>query len=149
MVSNLEFMSILEKEMKQMILCFVAKDGLVFMAFCVNGSWKVPLAYFFIEGLSGKEHANLIKVCLQRLHDTGADVLSITCDGPSCHFSMMSDLGASLNPRNLKVYFNHPCEESKVVYVFLDICHMLKLVRNTLGEYQVLADENGNKILWQ
>ena len=38
-----------------------AKDALVFMAVHVNGSWKFPLAYFFIDGLSGSERANLFK----------------------------------------------------------------------------------------
>ncbi len=45
----------------------VAKDALVLMAVCINGSWKVPCGYFLIDGLSGSERANLVKVCLQRL----------------------------------------------------------------------------------
>ena len=36
-----------------------AKDALVLMAVCVNGSCKVPLAYFFVNGLDGRERANL------------------------------------------------------------------------------------------
>eukprot|EP00795_Rhopilema_esculentum_P003236 gene3236-1558_t len=58
----------------------VAKDVLVLMAVCINGSWKVPCGYFFIDGLSGCERANLISVCLQRLWDTGVQVVSVTCD---------------------------------------------------------------------
>ena len=81
----------------------VAKDALVFMAVCVNGAWKVPLAYFFVDGLSGSECSNLIPVCLQRLWDTGVKVVSVTCDGLSCHFSMLSELGARLEPQNLRV----------------------------------------------
>ena len=71
----------------------VAKDALVFMVVNVNGSWKVPCGYFLIDGLQGKEHANLVKLCIQRLSDTGVTVVSLTCDGPSCHFTMMSELG--------------------------------------------------------
>eukprot|EP00795_Rhopilema_esculentum_P013870 gene13870-4818_t len=82
----------------------VAKEVLVFMAVSVNGAWKIPLAYFFIDGLSGAERANLINVCLQRIWDTGAKVVSVTCDGPSCHFSMMSELGAKLDPNDLKCF---------------------------------------------
>jgi len=33
----------------------VAKDALVFMVVSVNSSWKIPIAYFFIDGLSGVE----------------------------------------------------------------------------------------------
>eukprot|EP00795_Rhopilema_esculentum_P014927 gene14927-6066_t len=108
----------------------VAKDALVLMTVCINGSWKVPCGYFFIDGLSGVERANLVNVCLQRLWDTGAEVASVTFDGPSCHFTMSSELGASLNVENLKPYFPHPVQSEKKVNIYLDVCHMLKLVRN-------------------
>ena len=62
-------MSICEIGLRMMIP--VAKDVLVLMAVCINGSWKVPCGYFFIDGLSRSERANLITVCLQQLWDTG------------------------------------------------------------------------------
>ena len=67
----------------------VAKDVLVIMAVCVNEAWKIPIAYFFIDGLRGSERANLINISLQQIWDTEAQVVSVTCDGPSCHFSML------------------------------------------------------------
>ena len=33
----------------------LAKDALVFMVVGINELWKVPVRYFFIDGLSGKE----------------------------------------------------------------------------------------------
>jgi hypothetical protein len=65
-----------------------AKDALVFMVFSLNESWKVPCGYFFVDGLSVVERANLVKVCIQRLHDVGVKVSALICDGPSGHFSM-------------------------------------------------------------
>ena len=127
----------------------VAADALVLMAVSLNDSWKVPCAYFFVNGLSGEERANLIQECIQRLHDAGAKVVSLTCDGPSCHFSMLRHLGVILDPATLKAYFVHPSDPHNKIYVFLDICHMLKLVRNTLGTGGVFIDQDGNKILWQ
>ena len=127
----------------------VAGDALVFMVVAVDGSWKVPCGYFFIDGLSGKERANLVKVCIQRLSDVGVKVISLTCDGPSCHFSMLSALGASLHLANMIPYFPHPNNNKEKIYVLLDVCHMLKLVRNTLAEKGILVDKDGGKILWQ
>ncbi|PIK44382.1 putative THAP domain-containing protein 9-like [Apostichopus japonicus] len=75
----------------------VAKDALVLMAVSVDQSWKIPLGYFLINGMSGEERANLINQCLQKLHDVGVRAVSLTCDGPSCHFAMMRHLGAKLN----------------------------------------------------
>eukprot|EP00112_Aurelia_sp_Birch-Aquarium-sp1_P019768 Seg4956.1 transcript_id=Seg4956.1/GoldUCD/mRNA.D3Y31 product="DNA transposase THAP9" protein_id=Seg4956.1/GoldUCD/D3Y31 len=127
----------------------VAKDALVLMVVSINGAWKIPCGYFFVEGLSGLERANLVKVCIQRLHDAGVIVVSLTCDGPACHFSMLTELGAHLTPPNLQAYFLNPLDPNKKIYILLDVCHMLKLVRNTLGNGGIFIDKNGNKIYWQ
>ena len=37
----------------------------------------------------------------------------------------------------------------KKIYVLLDVCHMLKLVRNTLGSYRILIDKDDNKVCWK
>ena len=89
-----------------------------------------------------------MKICIKKLHDAGVSVVSLTCDGPSCHFTMMNELGACLDPNNLKAYFPHPLEPNKKIHVLLDICHMLKLVRNTLGQGGILMDKDGSKIYW-
>ena len=125
----------------------VAKDVLVLMAVCVNSSWKVPCGYFLVDGLSGSERANLVKTCIEKLHDVGVDVVSLTCDGPSCHFTMLKELGACLDPTTLQAYFTHPMD-SKKVHILLDVCHMLKLIRNTLGEGGILIDKDGGRICW-
>ena len=45
-------------------------------------------------------------------------------------------------------YFLHPSNKEKI-YALLDVCHMLKLVRNTLAEKEIILDKDGGKILWQ
>jgi len=37
-----------------------ATKALVFMVVAVNGNWKLPIAYFFIDGLNGGDRANLV-----------------------------------------------------------------------------------------
>ena len=127
----------------------IAKDALVFMVVGVNETWKVPVGYFFIDGLSGKERANLIKVYIKKLHDVGIDIISLICDGPSCHFAMLNALGADLKVPYIQPYFLNPLDKEKKIYDFLDICHMLKLIRNTLGDSGILHDKDGNTISWQ
>ena len=127
----------------------LAKDALVFMVVGINKTWKVPVGYFFIDGLSGEERANLVTVCIKKLHDIGVDVISLICDGPSCHLAMLRTLGACMTPQNLKPYFIHPSDKGKKIYVLLDICHMLKLVRNTLGDGGILVDKDGKKVCWE
>ena len=126
-----------------------ATDALVFMAVSVNSSWKVPCGYFLIKGLTGEEKANLTKECITKLHDVGVKVVSFTCDGPSSHQSMLTTLGVHLSSDNLQSYFVHPCDPKAKIYIFLDACHMIKLVRNTFSDYKVLKDKGGNTIKWQ
>ncbi|KAI5744908.1 hypothetical protein M8J76_006466 [Diaphorina citri] len=117
-----------------------AKEALVFLLNCVNGSWKYPVAYFFTSGVSGEQLAGLVSRCLTLLHETGVTVCSLTFDGAASNVSMATHLGCSLKPESLKTYFSHP-ETGEKVYVFLDACHMLKLVRNTFGERNLISND--------
>ena len=56
-------------------------------------------------------------------------------DGLPANITMANDLGAKINLEDLKNFFEHPTNK-KLVYIILDAFHMLKLVRNLLGDYQ-------------
>lgn len=126
----------------------LATEALVFHLVFVNSSWKIPVGYFFIAGLNSEQITGLVKQCLTLIHDTGVTVASLTCDGTSCHISMANKLGCSLNPENLLTTFPHPLTKMPV-HFFFDPSHMLKLVRNTIGEYKVLIDKDNNSIEWK
>ena len=107
------------------------------------------MGYFLIGGMNGSERANLVRTCLKKLHEVGVEVISLTCDGPSCKFGMISQLGASFDVDNLQTFFKHPLNPDKKVFIMQDICHMIKLVRNTLGKGLILVDKDGGKMSWQ
>ena len=115
----------------------VATDVLVMMIVAVNQSWKIPVGHFFITGLSGMTRAKLVKDCLQRCQSANIHVVNVTCDGPTCNMSMLKCLGVSLDPYNFKPWIKLS-ESSEKVHVLLDPVHMLKLIRNSLGELRVL-----------
>lgn len=128
----------------------LASNALIFMVVCLHSNWKIPVAYFFINGLSGKERANLVNECLIRLHDCNIEIPSITFDGPSCHFSMAQHLGATLAMPDPQPWFQHPSDESKRVYIILDVCHMLKLMRNHWAVLKIFKDPIDNGVIdWQ
>ena len=126
-----------------------ATDALVYMAVSLNSNWKVPCGYFLVNGLTGNEKAGLTKECIAKLHDVGVKVVSFTCDGPTSHQSMLKALGARLSPDNLQAFFEHPCDPNAKIYVFLDACHMIKLVRNTMSDWKILKDKHGSAINWE
>ena len=127
----------------------LAKDALVMMAVSVNAGWKIPLGYFLIDGMSGEERANLVSECFHKLHEAGVRAVSLTCDGPSCHFSMMRHLGVNMTVTVQDHSFPHPADPSLKVYVVLDVCHMLKLLRNALSDIRFLRTQDGRIVSWK
>lgn len=125
----------------------IAREALVFMLVAVNAAWKVPVAYFFINGLTALEKAALVSQCLEQIHTTGALVASLTFDGTITNLSMCKNLGANLNINGLKPYFEHPITKHKV-FIFMDACHMIKLIRNCLGTKKIIGVKN-NKVEWR
>jgi len=51
-------------------------------------------------------------------------------------------LGVDLDKRIS--WFVNPITHEEI-YIFMNPAHMLKLIRNTLGDYGILYDENGKK----
>lgn len=57
-------------------------------------------------------------------------------------------LGANLSFTNLITFIQHP-ETNEKVYILLDATHMLKLCRNTLGDWKTIYDGNDKVIQWK
>ncbi|KAL4136309.1 hypothetical protein QTP88_007857 [Uroleucon formosanum] len=90
-----------------------AKDAFVIMVVDINTSWKVPIAYYLINGISSEEKANIILNCLQELDTTGVIIKTLTLDGAANNLSMASELEANLQYSELKPYFLHPNTNDK------------------------------------
>lgn len=127
----------------------IAKEALVFLVVGVNELWKVPVGYFLINSITGEQKANLVFQCLSLLHNCGICIKSVTCDGVANNLSMIRLLKCNIsNSRCLQGYFEHPISRQKV-HIFLDPCHMLKLVRNMLGDYKCIVNGKGQSIKWE
>lgn len=125
----------------------VAKEALVFLLTAINGAWKVPVGYFLVDGVSGEQRANLVNQCLELLHETGVEVTSLTFDGCPANVTMAKNLGCIFDIDNLKTNFEHPVTK-KPIYIFLDPCHMLKLLRNALEANKVFIDDLNREVKW-
>ena len=58
-------------------------------------------------------------------------------------------MSTELTAGNLKPYFPHLVQPEKKVHILFDVCHMLKLIRNTLGDGGIIVDGSGKKIFWK
>lgn len=127
----------------------IATQVYVLMLVALNDAFKLPLGYFFISGMNAEQRANIIKMCLRKCYEVGADVVSLTFDGCAANLAAANLLGCNFeNPTDLKTYFPHPANGKQVV-VFLDPCHMVKLVRNTFESKKGFVDENGHSVQWR
>lgn len=86
--------------------------------------------------------------CLSFLHETGIHITSLTFDGAPANLSMAEKLGADFSDSlNLTTSFKHP-ETNSEVYIYLDACHMLELVRNCFASQPGLRDMQQRDIKW-
>ncbi|KAL4084262.1 hypothetical protein QTP88_028087 [Uroleucon formosanum] len=99
-----------------------ATQALVFMLVATNSNWKVPVGYFLINGIGLTEKGNLVNTCIELVHNIGVQVRTLTFDGTH--------------------------ESGIIVHILLDAAHMLKLCRNTLGDWKTLYDESMKPIKW-
>ena len=108
---------------------------------------QLPVGYFLIDGLDATPRSNVIGQCFAKLHNVNSNVMSLTFDGASSNIAMVKILGLNLDcsAQSFTTSFPHAITQAPVV-VFLDPCHMLKLVRNTLADKKSMFDEN-NKII--
>lgn len=94
-----------------------------------NEHWKMAAGYFLIHGLSGFERQNLIIQCLTKLPATNLEILLLTFDEAYCNMCRAEYLECHFNVGNMKPnWFSHLTR--RPVAVFLDLCQMMRLVRN-------------------
>lgn len=123
----------------------LAKEALVYLLTGINQRWKIPVAYFFVAGLTTEERAEITKKVLEFISASKVHVIALTFDGLPANISMCLKLNADVYK---KPYFKHPIDDYNI-YIFFDAAHMLKLIRNTLASKKIIFDKNGNAIKWE
>lgn len=124
-----------------------AKNALVFLVVGINGYWKIPIAYFLIDGLNGKERANLLMKAIELLRETGVTLCSVTFDGAKVNLKICTELGASFNVDNPKPFILNG--EQDKLFCFYDPAHMLKLIRNAWNNRVIIKNFKGEEINWE
>lgn len=124
----------------------IASNALVFMVNGLNQEFSLPIAYYFITHLKAEEKADLLLEIITAITKTGIQLTNVTFDGLSSNIKMCNLLGASFKLNNFRNFIINPVDKSKI-FIMLDACHMLKLIRNCLGAVNIYDNEN-RKISW-
>ena len=75
---------------------------------------------------------------------------NLCCDNAASNTAALHLLSAALlDSENLKVTIDKINGISEPIVVVLDSSHLIKLVRNTLGDHQLLFTEDGGQIKWR
>lgn len=125
----------------------VANNVLVFMVTILDSGVSIPSAYYAINSLNAEQKEELLRKILAELFQIGIKVTNITFDGLPANLSLCERLGCSLDIENPRPYFLNPFVNSKVFIIF-DPCHMIKLIRNSLGDLDYIQDPLFGRIKW-
>ena len=102
---------------------------------------------------SAAVQTQLIKDCIGLLYQEGLNVVAVVFDGCYTNQSTARMLGCKMQVSDMKTWFAHPQAPSSRIYVIFDVCHLMKLMRNLLGDYKVIChqDTSGqlHEIRWQ
>ncbi|KAH6930073.1 hypothetical protein HPB50_008776 [Hyalomma asiaticum] len=126
----------------------LANHGLVFM-FCPFGkNYAQPIGVFASRGATkGTILSHLVLQAIVMLEKAGAIVDGIVCDGASTNRKMWSELGVNGKLDETKHFIEHPMCEDRKVYVFSDVPHLFKCIRNRLLK-QRLLNVKGEWVKW-
>ncbi|CAL8129621.1 unnamed protein product [Orchesella dallaii] len=94
------------------------------MARGICEKWKQPIFYDFDAPMT----TEILESIIIALESAGFPVVSVTCDLGGENRSIWKKYGIGLN----KSWFLNPFDKTRRIYMFADIPHMLKLIRNHL-----------------
>lgn len=125
----------------------VANCVLVFLITSLEFKCSFLLGYFLIKSLGKIDKASIIKDAIREIDRTGANLITIAFDGLITNFSAFEHLGASFKQETFKPYILD--NKNRRISLVLDPPHMLKLVRNCLGDKIHIIDGNDRDISWE
>lgn len=125
----------------------LAKEALIYLVVGVNVPFKLQIGYFLINSLTGKQLAYLTESGVTLVQNCRIVVGSITHDGLKSQFLMDVLLGCDYtNVKHLVTCFKI---NGYLIFVFPDMCHMIKLARNFMCDENEFLDGKGGVISWK
>lgn len=128
----------------------VAGKSMIFMLSGINKHFQFPVAYHFVDDLTGEELTPLAIEVIMKVSECGVKIANLVFDGDRKNIKMCKILGANLNVSdpNFSPYIESPYDKSRI-HLILDAPHMEKLMRNLLGSHGILFDKDDRKIEWK
>ena len=98
------------------------------MVVAYNMSLKLPVGYFEFNKIKLSVRANLISLAIDKINETGAVLLSLTCDNTNENIGTYTELGANCKtPGSFKSTITKTNSLNYPIHIFLDNPHCIKL----------------------
>jgi len=108
-----------------------ATHSLVFMLGGITTRWKQTVSYYFTgNSTDGTVFCRIITDIILCAKNIGLNVLAFTSDMGSANRAMWKRFGIVSTKDKCKCTFPHPSSPDKCVYVFADVPHLVKNLRN-------------------
>lgn len=116
----------------------------VVMARGLFGSWKQPVYYDFSKPMT----KDVLFEIIEALHKRGYIVVAVANDMGSTNMGLWKDLDVGVetsttDKRQIKIknFFVNPADKALKIFVFADVPHLIKLLRNNLLDAGFLFDD--------
>lgn len=129
----------------------IAKEAIVFLLKGIEANFEFPIAYYFVNSLTKYDRRDLIENVIATVTRCGVKITNLTFDGLSANTGMCELLGAQLSvyKKKFQFFIHNPVNQERI-YIILDPCHMLKLIRNTFSKRSVFyVGSKQRKIEWR
>ena len=103
---------------------------------CSN--WKQPVFFNFDTPM----RKNLFNEIIMKIESTGIEVWAVACDSGSTNQALLKSLGVTTDNTS----FQNPADPSRKIFAFLDVPHLLKLIRNHILDNGILIDGKNTEI---
>ncbi|EEC17110.1 hypothetical protein IscW_ISCW024753, partial [Ixodes scapularis] len=89
-------------------------------------SCRIPVAYFFTNGLNGSQLSKLLVCVMRKVESTGFRVIRVVTDNHKVNVSAMKILCGGV----LTYRIEHPCDPQRLLFLSFDYCHVVKNLRS-------------------
>jgi len=99
----------------------------------LTDTYTQPIAVFASKNsVKSEELSKLVVQGIVYLEQCGTTVHAVVGDGAATNAKTWSILGINGSMQNTKTYFSHPTDEKRKVFVFFDVPHIIKNIRDRL-----------------
>lgn len=118
-----------------------ATHALVIMLGGITTRWKQTVAYFFTgNSVDGRVYRDILFQIVEKTEELGLKVISITSDMGPANQAFWKICGITAGRHTItRNYTTHPQGDTRKIYIFADVPHLFKNIKNMLVSNKIIC----------